>query len=262
VIGLPVGAAVALTIAAYLVLFGCAELLRRAVGMSGSTSRRIVHVAGGLVALAIPLLFDSATPVVALAVGFVVFMLATRRAGLLGSIHDVPRRTWGAEAFPLGIAAAFAITGGAAPAYPAAFLALALGDAVAGVVGARAGRTRYRLGGDARSLEGSLAMFGVVAVGGAVADMAVGTRAIEALGFGAMVAAIATAAEAVSARGTDNLSVPVAAALAGVWLVHPLVGPVVLGVAVAVLVAVVLGGLLGRLTERSAISPELEADDG
>jgi ribose/xylose/arabinose/galactoside ABC-type transport system permease subunit len=66
----------------------------------------------------------------------------------------------------------------------------------------------------------------------------------------------------VSARGTDNLSVPVAAALAGVWLVHPLVGPVVLGVAVAVLVAVVLGGLLGRLTERSAISPELEADDG
>jgi dolichol kinase len=258
-------AAIAITVAGYLVLFAGAEALRRFIRMPGATTRRVAHVGGGLLALVLPVLFDSPLPVWGLAIGFVVLMWTTRLLGLLGSIHDVGRRTWGAETFPIGIAAAFALSGGEAPAFPAAIAALALGDAAADMLGSRIGRYRYRTFGDWRSAEGSLAMLVVTSVSASVIGIAAGAAPLDSLGFGLSVAIVASATESLSPRGTDNLTVPVAVVLVGEMLADPLVGAVLLLACVACLAFLSWTGIARatRLARRAAPAViELGPDDG
>jgi phytol kinase len=262
---MPLDVAIAITAAGYLVLFAGAEALRRFGRVPGATTRRVAHVGGGLLALLLPVLHDSPLPVWGLAIGFVVLMLATRLVGLLGSIHDVGRRTWGAETFPIGIAAAFALSGGEAPAYPAAIAALALGDAAADVLGSRIGRYRYRTFGDWRSAEGSLAMLVVTAVSASVAGVAAGAAPIDALAFGSSVAIVAGATESLSPRGTDNLTVPVVVVLVGGRLADPLIGSVLLLACVACLAFLSWSGIVraSRLARQAAPATiEVAPDDG
>lgn len=262
---LPLPVALAITVAGYLGLFAAVEALRRFTRLPGATTRRVVHVGGGLLALLLPVLYDSPTPVSGLAIGFVLLMWATRLVGLLGSIHDVGRRTWGAETFPIGIAAAFAISGGEAPAYPAAIAALALGDAAADLLGSRIGRYRYRTFGDWRSAEGSLAMLVVTSVGASVAGLAAGAGPIDSLGFGLSVAIVATATESLSPRGTDNLTVPLAAVLIGGPLADPVAAFILLLACVACLAYLSWSGIAraARLARRAAPSViEVGSDDG
>lgn len=262
---IPLAVTIAITVAGYLVLFAGAEALRRFVRVPGTTTRRVAHVGGGLLALLLPVLYDSPLPVWGLAIGFVVLMSATRLVGLLGSIHDVGRRTWGAETFPIGIAAAFALSGGEAPAYPAAIAALALGDAAADLLGSRIGRYRYRTFGDWRSAEGSLAMLAVTAVSASAAGMVAGAAPLDALAFGFSIAIVVSATESLSPRGTDNLTVPVAAVLVGDTLADPLVGSILLLACVASLAFLSWSGIAraSRLARRAAPAMiELGPDDG
>ena len=215
------GVAVGLVLVAYGSVFGAAEILR-ARGVSGETTRTTVHVLSGLVGLTLPFLFGSPWPIVLLAAAFACGLLASRPTGLLGSVHDVGRPTVGAEAFPLGIAATFAITAGHAPAYPIAVLALALGDPAASIVGRRfGGRSAGRLGratfsicGTRRSVEGSTAAFLVTTLFAAgVLFLEGGAGAAALLATAGAVGLAVSVAEALSPRGLDNLAIPVVAAM-------------------------------------------------
>ncbi len=205
-------AAVGLVLFAYGTLFGATELLRRH-GVAGETTRTTAHVLSSLVGLALPFLFRSPLPVVLLGVGFACGMVVSRAFGMLRSVHDVVRPSVGAPLYPLGIAAAFAITGGAAPGYPMAVLALGFGDPAASLVGRRFGRHRITICGTTRSLEGSTGAFlaasalaAVVLLGTAGGD--VPTIAAASLTVGLAVAV----AEALSPVGLDNLAIPIVAA--------------------------------------------------
>lgn len=93
----------------------------------------------------------------------------------------------------------------------AGLLSMALGDASASLVGQQWGRHGYRLPGVQRTLEGSATMFLVSYVTiAATLQLAkrprVAPRTLRA-------AALATAAEAISPLGTDNLTVPLVVAL-------------------------------------------------
>ena len=147
-------AGVTVVIAVYGSLFGIAELLRR-WGVDGERTRSLVHVMGAILALGLPYLFGSPWPVVVMAIVFAASMVVSRRLGLLGSIHDVPRDTVGAAMFPLGIAAADALTGGQGPGYPIAVLALGLGDPAAAIAGRRCAHRYAVIWGTRRSFEGS-----------------------------------------------------------------------------------------------------------
>ncbi len=95
----------------------------------------------------------------------------------------------------------------------AGLLALALGDGIGGLVGRRWGKHRYRVpGAKTKSVEGSVAVAVLAALGTAMAGLLFGvplsaSRILEA-GLAAAVA------EAVAPRATDNILVPLA-----VWLV-------------------------------------------
>lgn len=194
-------------VAAYLLLFGLGEALRR-LGRTAAATRRVIHVGSALPALALPALFDSPQPVLILAAGFVTLMVVSARLGLLGSIHDIKRRSVGAAMYPLAIAAAFSIAAGT-PAYYAAVAALGLGDPAAAVVGERIGRRRFVCWGSLRTVEGSLAAAIVtsVAVGGVVlATGGAEPTGVLLLALGA--GAAAALAEAASPAGLDNATMP------------------------------------------------------
>jgi phytol kinase len=196
--------------AAYLALFGGAELLRLRLHLDGEVTRPIVHVAAGLLALTLPMLFDEPWPVIALGVSFVALMLGSQRLGLLRSIHGVRRRTAGAHVYPLGIMLAFIVSGGAWPSYPIAVLALAFGDAAAGVVGRRLGRHTFELLGTVRTVEGSLTAFGVAGAVAAAVLLSGGVPGAAALLLAGVIGTTVLVVEALSPRGLDNLTIPVA----------------------------------------------------
>lgn len=96
------------------------------------------------------------------------------------------------------------------------------GDALAALTGQRIGRRRYTVGQSTRTLEGSAVMFAASAIamlltilllpGSVWAPFAPAADPVRAVVAALLGAAVATAVEAVSPHGTDNLSVPVAAA--------------------------------------------------
>ncbi len=206
-------AGVTVVVAAYGALFGGAELLRR-WGVAGERTRSLVHIASAILALGLPYLFGSPWPVVAMALAFAAAMVVSERLGLLGSIHDVRRRTVGAAMFPLGIAVAYALTDGGVPAYPIAVLALGLGDPAAALAGGRFARRYVTIWGTRRSVEGSVAAclvstattIGVLLVAGGAEPP---TLAATALVVGVSVAL----AEATSPLGFDNVAIAAVAAV-------------------------------------------------
>ncbi len=232
-------AAVAVVIVAYAGLFGGAELLRR-WGITGELTRSLVHVLSAILALGLPYLFGSPWPVVLLAIAFALSMATSERFGLLGSIHDVRRRTVGAAVFPLGIAAAYMLTGGHAPGYSIAVLALGLADPAAALAGQRFAHRYVEVWGTRRSLEGSAAaclvsgavtLVGLAVAGGAEPASLVPT----AIAVGVAVAF----AEATSPLGFDNVGIPLVAAI----MVSVIGSPWRLAAVVAILAVVTAAGL-------------------
>jgi phytol kinase len=230
---------VALVIAAYGALFGGAEMLRR-WGVAGEQTRSLVHVMSAILALGLPALFGSPWPVVVMAMAFAATMLVSERVGLLGAIHDVPRRTLGAAMFPIGIAAAYALTGGHVPGYPIAVLALGLGDPAAAVAGRRLAHRQAAIWGARRSLEGSavaclvscVTTMAVLVVSGGV-DRSLIVPVALAVGVSVSLA------EATSPLGFDNVAIPVVAAI----VMDIVLVPWRLTVLVVTLVLVTIGGL-------------------
>jgi phytol kinase len=230
-------------------VFALAEAARRLAGWETEHTRKLAHVGSGLVAAAFPWLFSSALSVALLTGGFAVFMAVTARQGLLPSVHAVARRTSGGAFFPCGVALAFLASARPAP-FVSAMLVLAVGDAVAGLVGRRYGRHPHRFGEAVRSVEGSAALFltSVVVVTSALRCLD-GLPLAGSLAWGLAVAALATTIEVAAQEGSDNLLLPVAVALA----LAPATGPA--GDAALVLVVVaaaVLASLLAATRQPAA----------
>ncbi len=204
-------AGVAITLG-FLVIIACAELWRHFGGAAAEHTRRLVHVAGGIVCLLLPLTIQSHWVVLAMAVGMLLLFIAGRYTGMLQSLHGVDRRTWGVEYYPPAIFLLYCLAHDTPWKYVICILVLAVSDAMAGLVGARYGRIRYQVDDEPRSLEGSFAFFAVTLLVVLLplvfwpdpAIPEVTTCILAAL----LVATLATGFEAVSLGGSDNLWVP------------------------------------------------------
>jgi len=194
-------------------LVGGIGLLARRFAWEPELARKVSHVAVGLACLALPFVFASVAPVLALAAVACAGLLALRavpalRAGLGCALHGVARRSLGEFAFVGGATLAFALANDHFPAYAAAILTLALGDAAAALVGRRFGRHPYAVGNARKSFEGSAAFFGVAALVCALIPGAVSVAAVAAF------ALVTTLAEALAGDGFDNVAIPLAGLLA------------------------------------------------
>lgn len=186
-------------------------------GVSAELARKLLHVEMALVTLAFPWLFESAAPVVVLAVAAAAWFRLLRASAWLEArfgyaLRAARRDSHGETWFACGVCLAFLWTRGEPVAYGIAILVLGLADTAAALVGRRYGRPRRMPGGALKSAAGSAAFFAVaLAVAFAGLRGAAGLPAGEALAAAALLAAVTTVAEALSGRGLDNLVVPLGA---------------------------------------------------
>lgn len=213
--------------AGIIALLALSEAARRLFGWPDEVSRKIVHVATGMVIFFAPPFFPNAGAVVLIAGLFVAVNIAAYARGWLKAVHHSKRKSFGTVYYPLALLLL------AAPfwnAYPdlvvAAITVMAIGDAAAGIVGESI-RTPliYRITGDIKSVQGSVAMFigTLLALSAALVMYGNGGLAfglifshsplIAVLALAA-IAAFATGWEAASSRGLDNLTVPIMTAAA------------------------------------------------
>jgi phytol kinase len=208
-------------------LIAVAEALRRRLDVPQEWTRKLVHVGAGMWVFGVLALFDHWQLGVLPFATFIAGNYLFYRYRLFGAL-DTKESTPGTVYFAIAITLLFCLLWRpAGPVDRAPFavsgaLALTWGDALAALVGKRVGRHRYRIWGSERSWEGSAAMFvassvtmflALTLLPGSVlcphASLIGATRALLAALFGA---GAATLAEAISPRGTDNLSVPLVAA--------------------------------------------------
>jgi phytol kinase len=233
--------------AAFLVVLGAAELWARVGRAHPEHTRKLVHVAGGLVCLSFPFVFASPWTVLALAAVMTALLAAGSHGGWLRSLHSISRRSRGSEYYPLAVLLVFLLSLGRPWLYVASLLVLVVADACAALVGVRWGRVRYRVEDESKSLEGSLA-FGAVAFVALLAPLLAMTDLPPAVAIAAslLVAIVVTGFEAVCLTGSDNLFVPLAACvILGMITTKPLPEIVYQNVS-AVTILVVIGVLAWR----------------
>ena len=191
-----------------------AEWLRRR-GVDRSTTRKVVHVGIGTWVIPTFLLFDHRLWAVVPPACFVLVNALSFRFHIIRSVEGEQRNV-GTILYPISVAAALGIfwADGWQVVGAAAILVMAWGDAAASIVGRRFGRHVYRAWGHPRSVEGSAAML-VVGTGAILATFAVMGRGIDTgvVQAALIAASVATAFEAVSLWGFDNVLVPASVAV-------------------------------------------------
>ncbi|CAN5727413.1 hypothetical protein BH23GEM3_BH23GEM3_16700 [soil metagenome] len=196
--------------AVFLVIFAAAEAWRRLGSPEPEWTRKLVHLGGGVVSLALPWLVRSHWTVLALGLAFAGVLLLTRRLGVLESVHGVERVSEGGLYFPLAIYAMFLLAADRPVFYLIGVLALVVSDALAALVGTTYGKMRFRVERDRRSVEGSAVFFlaTFLAVHLPLLLMTDLDRLLSVL-VAVQIALLVTFLELISLRGNDNLIVPI-----------------------------------------------------
>lgn len=173
------------------------EFLVRRGNAPSEITRRGAHVAACGYAVGIHAVLEVWVFVV-IALTFVVLMTGSKLLRVLRSIHDTRRITWGEAYLPAGLAAAALICGDDTQAFIASAVIVGLADPAAGLTGQLRGSPRKTHAGTVAFMIVALAVCLVTRYGVVLSVVAAVTLATV---------------ERVSSRGSDNLTVAVAAAL-------------------------------------------------
>ena len=217
-------------VASYVYAFGLivvAETLHRVWNISQDLTRKLVHVGAGMWVFGVLALFDRWQWGVLPFATFIIANYLFHRYRVFKAM-DAEQSTLGTVYFALAITVLFSLL--CRPQGPvdhasiavAGTMALTWGDAAAALVGQNVGRHQYRVWGSQRSWEGSAALVVVAAVaifatltllpGSWLSPHSPLVGSGTALLAAALGAGSAALVEALSPHGTDNLSVPFAAA--------------------------------------------------
>lgn len=200
-------------------LLGVMDLARRkavADGWSPEVQRKLVHVATGLYAICLPLLFAEDWPVLLL-LGLTLLVMAAmrlpalRKAGAGAMLHSVERRSYGDFMLAIAVGLVFLLSDRDPLLYTLPLAVLTLGDAAAALAGSAYGRTRFAVAGGTKSLEGSVMLFLVTVILSMVCMLLLSDipRANVVI-LAVLVGVFSTMVEADSWYGFDNLFLPLA----------------------------------------------------
>ncbi|HMS50326.1 MAG TPA: hypothetical protein PKA02_02720 [Candidatus Saccharibacteria bacterium] len=198
-------------------IFGCAyigfvEYLYRKKRINAELSRKMIHVAHGLIIVALSFHINYSAIILLEMATLVLVILARRYRWFGNQYYMVERQSWGELFFPAGIIF-IAFLEPTHWLFVVSILHLALADSAAALVGIKYGRrTSYNVFGQKKSVAGSAAFFAV-----SVLIMLV---ALPTLPVGMDIAAsfflvplVATIAENVGVYGVDNFLIPLAVML-------------------------------------------------
>lgn len=210
------------------VLLVVGELLRRLFGQKPELTRKIIHIGAGMWIFGVLLLFDRWESGILPFATFIGLNYLFYRYRLFGAM-DADDNSPGTVYFAVSVTLLFGLLWrpagpvNRAPIAVAGVMAMTWSDALAALIGRRFGRHRYQIWGSERSWEGSAAMLVASAAamflvllllpGSLLSPHSTPYSAGGALSAAVVSAALATLVEAVSPHGTDNLSVPLVAAV-------------------------------------------------
>ena len=197
-----------------------AEKTRSALGWPAEVNRKLVHIATGVLIFFCAFLFESQTPLVWMAILFVIINFAGVQSGALKGMHGTARHTYGTVYYPLTfLILVLTCWENHKTILMMSMLILAISDAVAAIVGENLKKPHeYILMRDRKSIEGSAAMFLATVL---LCILVLPHIAYldnltfpwwRVLWIGIIVGAVATALEALSSAGSDNLTAPLGAA--------------------------------------------------
>jgi phytol kinase len=195
------------------VLAGLAVVIRRRWTAHGEWSRKLVHIGGGAV---VPLAWWFAIHrglAVTAAAGITLLALLNHRRRLLPAIEDVGRASYGTVAYGASVTLLlWLFWPQRADAVSAGVLVMACGDGLAGLLGPRIPSPSWRVLGERRSLAGTatMALVSLLVLLVLAAIVPVGPSLLTLI----LLALMATVLEQIAVLGLDNLTVPVAVALA------------------------------------------------
>lgn len=190
----------------FFLVFGFAELLYKRK-IDSYITRKVVHMGSSLVVVLLPLLIKLET-VIVLGIGFFLLLTFSKRNKLLNSIHDLEDDSVGALLFaPSLMLTAIIFWPINTLIFQGAALILGLSDGVAGIVGTRYGRKKYKLMGT-KTVEGSISFFMVTILILCSILHINGTLAPDKIlvVFGSSL--FLTIIEAMFGKGWDNLFIP------------------------------------------------------
>lgn len=203
----------------YLVLFTLGELFYHVFRVKVELTRKFVHVGTGLLALLFPILLDSHWWVLLLCTSFGILLICSLRFDLLKSINAIDRKSVGSLAYPIavyGCYLAYTHQQGQVVYYYLPILILAISDPLAALSGKKWPLGSYNIMGAHKTATGSVTFF----VSAFLITFAVwpygysyslhSDRVLASI----VIALSATVAEALSRDGYDNITIPIAVALA------------------------------------------------
>ncbi len=203
-----------LVVAAGLTAMAGLAALRPLLAGHPEVLRKAMHVVTGLLALSFPWLFESAWQGLAAAAAGVLVLCAAKRWPYLrrrlgGVVDGVARQSHGEICFLAAVGALFVLVGHHWALYATPLLVLTFADTAAALVGQAVGHRAPWDRESPKTVAGSLA-FGLVAAPCIFAPLThlAGVAPAPAAAYAVAIAALATAVEALSPRGYDNLTVP------------------------------------------------------
>jgi phytol kinase len=200
------------------IVLALGEGLRRVLRLSVEFTRKFVHIAVGMIAFPLVLLFREWYWAIIPPLVFILVNYVSYRRQLFLGIETGEKNQLGTVYFPISFSILIPLLWSQPALLVASLMPLTWGDAFAAVLGKRWGAHTYRVFGQTRSLEGSLAMFAFSYVATSLALIAFGQPLASAFFWGFLTAVVATLVEASSPWGIDNLTIPLTSALVLVLL--------------------------------------------
>lgn len=205
--------------ASFLVLFGIAELLFHFLKVKAELTRKLVHVGTGALTLLFPVLLNNHWLVLLLCISFAVILICSLRWKLLPSINAIDRVSIGSLAYPVSVYCCYLLFDSKNQDFVwfyAPILILAICDPIAALMGKRFPIGRYTIGSDTKTLMGSgmFLLSAVIVYCALVVFLSPGMTVGQWFWSALLVSVFSCVAEAFSGKGTDNLTIPAAVALA------------------------------------------------
>jgi phytol kinase len=201
-------------------VIGLAELLRRISQRPSEFTRKFIHIGVGMWVVGTVFLFETWYLALIPPITFVIINALSYWRGAIKAMEAEDRANLGTIYFPISFAAVVYYFWSQPVLMVASMMPLTWGDALGAIIGQRYGHHNYKVGGQTRSVEGSVAMFFWSWVSTSLALYIMpylsGKPLINwlvALIYGGAVALACTLVEALSPWGIDNLTIPAAAVL-------------------------------------------------
>ncbi len=199
-----------------------AEGLRKLFNWIPDTTRKLVHLVTGIFISSVPFLFHSKIPILTITIFFTILNYFAIQFGMLKAMHGTVRKSYGTVFYPLSLVVLLIFFWEKYQLILViSMLVLAFGDALAALFGENLKNLHYyQLARDRKTFEGSLVMFittflivfGGLFLGSNYIPGGFQISLIETLWVTIIVSIIATVCEAISSRGSDNLTVPLGTA--------------------------------------------------